>query len=351
MKITTFSIVAGSLACNARCPFCVARMTPQNNIGTKEPEVNWRNFRKACLLAKQAGTTTVLITSKGEPTLFPDQITTFLEKLGEFDFPIIEMQTNGILIADGKIDDETLKRWYDLGLTTVAISIVHYDPKKNHEIYLPYRKPKTAAPAAASVDPTVGTADGTTPAAGQAAAPAAPAVLLPVIGSQPSPGADLTALAAQGPEHGYIDLPALVARLHGHGFSVRLTCIAANGFVDSADEVRKLLAFAKANKVEQVSVTPVSKPFDSRDVEAFQWTEQHHLRDSQKEDIEGFLKREGQRVRTLPHGAIVYDVDGQNLNWSNCLTVDEEPDQLRSLIFFPDGHVRSTWQNEGSILF
>jgi hypothetical protein len=40
MKILTFSIVAGSMACNARCDFCVAGMTPPNGIGPKEPEVD-----------------------------------------------------------------------------------------------------------------------------------------------------------------------------------------------------------------------------------------------------------------------------------------------------------------------
>ncbi len=30
MKIQTFSIVAGSEACNARCPFCISKMTVPN---------------------------------------------------------------------------------------------------------------------------------------------------------------------------------------------------------------------------------------------------------------------------------------------------------------------------------
>ena len=37
MKVRTFSIVAGSMACNAQCPFCVAHMTPANGLGSKEP--------------------------------------------------------------------------------------------------------------------------------------------------------------------------------------------------------------------------------------------------------------------------------------------------------------------------
>ena len=81
MKIQTFSIVAGSEACNARCPFCISKMTVAHGIDLKEPEVNWRNLRKACLLAQACGVTTAMITGKGEPTLFPNQITRYLHEM------------------------------------------------------------------------------------------------------------------------------------------------------------------------------------------------------------------------------------------------------------------------------
>jgi len=71
MKIQTFSIVAGTLACNARCPFCISKMTVENGMTLKEPKVNWRNFHKACMLAERSAVSTVMITGKGEPTLFP----------------------------------------------------------------------------------------------------------------------------------------------------------------------------------------------------------------------------------------------------------------------------------------
>src|SRR5258708_843709 len=66
MKIQTFTIVAGSLACDARCPFCVAEMTPAHGTTLTLPAPNWRNFEKACQLALMSGVTTVLITGKGE---------------------------------------------------------------------------------------------------------------------------------------------------------------------------------------------------------------------------------------------------------------------------------------------
>jgi hypothetical protein len=50
-------------------------MTPCNGVGAAEPPVNWRNFHKACRLAQLSDAITAMFTGKGEPTLFPDQIT------------------------------------------------------------------------------------------------------------------------------------------------------------------------------------------------------------------------------------------------------------------------------------
>ena len=81
MKITTLSIVAGSEACNAKCPYCVSKMTPSCGMDLKEPEVNWRNLDKAARFAQLSDVTTVLITGKGEPTLFPEQISKYLDAI------------------------------------------------------------------------------------------------------------------------------------------------------------------------------------------------------------------------------------------------------------------------------
>ena len=35
MRIQTFSILAGSEACNARCPFCISKMTPPLGVDAR----------------------------------------------------------------------------------------------------------------------------------------------------------------------------------------------------------------------------------------------------------------------------------------------------------------------------
>lgn len=290
MKIETLSIVAGSRACNAQCPFCVSRMTPKLGFALAEPEVNWRNFRKACLLAKESGVVTAMITGKGEPTIFPGQITKFMKEMRKFEFPFIELQTNGILLGE-RFDyyNSYLKSWYDLGLTTVAISVVHYLRERNKEIYQPHKKD-------------------------------------------------------------YIDLPALINYLHSLGLSVRLSVILLDGFIDGKAEIRQLIEFARKNQVEQITIRPVNCPQSIEDETVGSWTKCHFLKDYQLQELSNFLETEGVLLMKLPYGATVYDVDGQNVCLTNSLTLDKQSQYLRQLIFFPDGHLRYDWRYQGAIL-
>lgn len=290
MKFKTFSIVAGSEACNARCPFCVSKMTPPNGLALKEPEINWRNFKIAAKLARDYGADTAMITGKGEPTLFPGQISKYVAALGEFGFPFIELQTNGINLAEKRDTfDPLVREWYKNGLTMPAISIVHYDPEKNRQIYLPHREK-------------------------------------------------------------YIDLPELIGYLHGVGLSVRLACVAINGCIDNVGQLEKMMEFARENKVEQLTIRPVSKPGEARDLEVYDWTIRNHLKESQLKEITDYLERKGEPLLDLPQGGRVYDVNGQNICLTNCLTRSTNPEDGRHLIFFPDGHIRYDWEKKGAIL-
>jgi molybdenum cofactor biosynthesis enzyme MoaA len=290
-EIATFSIVAGSLACNAKCPFCVAPMTPANGIGSKEPEINWRNFRKAAQYARDGRCSTAMITSKGEPTIFPDQVTKFLDELAPFNFPIIEMQTNGLLIAEGKkVTEQHLEHWYNAGLTTIAISVVHYEAEKNRTVYTPHKAE-------------------------------------------------------------YIDLPALIAKLHSYKFSVRLAVVLVKGYLDSVEEVEKMVMFAKKHKVEQLTIRPVTKPEESENAAIFKWTSEHHVDNDLINAVNEKLRVGGHVIDELAHGATVYDYKGQNVCMTNCLTVATSEHELRQVIFYPDGHLRYAWQYSGAVIF
>lgn len=291
MRIQTFTLVAGSEACNARCPYCVSRMTPDYQLGTTLPAVNWRNFRIGCRFAKDSGVSTALITGKGEPTLFPDRITEFLDELSPFRFPFTELQTNGICLAEGRrVTEDRLRDWYERGLSMVALSIVHWLPERNGEIF------------------------------------------------RPGSGAE------------YHDLADLVARLHALGFSVRLSCSMLKGYVDRAAAVDEMVAFSREHGVEQLTIRPISQPASSADREVSDFVTASAVSPETVREIRDHLDARGARLMELVHGAIVYDCGGQNVCLSNCLTIEPGDERIRQIIFFPDGHLRYDWQYAGAVL-
>jgi len=287
MNIQTFTIVSGKAVCNASCPYCVSKMTGLNEVIIKEKQINFRNFKKACRLAQISGVSTVLITGKGEPVLYPEQITNYLDHLQEYNFPLIELQTNGLLLIQKKYD-RFLKKWLDLGLGLIAISIVHYDRKKNQQIY--------------------------------------------------TPGKD------------YPDLKELVKKLHKLDFSVRFSVTMSLGLIDSPEEVEKIVWFAKDLEVEQLSFRPVAKPKLSESAKVTAWVKEHEIPTGRLQAIIEFLEKKGHRLITYGHGAVLYDLDGQNVCLTDALTIRPETENIRQLIFFPDGHLRFDWQYKGAVL-
>ncbi|MFA5312352.1 MAG: radical SAM protein [Methanomassiliicoccales archaeon] len=293
MKVQTMSIVVGTEACNARCPFCIAGMTPcRENLPSNFGLINWRNFDIACRCAYQAGVMTVLLTGKGEPTLYPELITTYLQELSAKKyFPFIELQTNGILLGKDKYDTY-LAEWYKLGLTTICISTVHYLCYENSKIYQPYL----------------------------------------------DKASDI------------LDLVSLINKLHKFGFSVRLSCMLVSGYIDSANEFELLMDFCRRNKVEQLTVRPIVAPNESESSTIASWTRQHSLTNEQILDIHKYIDSRGHAVLELPHGATVYDVEGQNVCWANCITTNKSIEEMRQIIFFPDGRISYDWKYNGAIL-
>jgi len=286
-KISTFSVIVGSLACDAQCPYCVSKTTPTCGA-EKLVSLNLRNFRIACDLAKKSGVTTMLLTGKGEPTLHPVHIKEYIDE-GRFYFPLIELQTNGILMTTNESLRTNLRCWYDFGLTTVCISIAHYDPKRNAEIFRP---------------------------------------------------------------HNPYDIWPVVDKLHEIGLSVRISCVLVKGYVDSFVEVSALVDICRLKKVEQLIIREVAAPDNSKNAEVAQYVAEHRttglcdfIRDRRFAYDTSVTK-----LLELPHGGTVYDWNGQNICLGNCLTGSTNPDDIRQLIFFPDGHLRHDWRYPGAII-
>ena len=306
MPVTTFSIVVGTEACDGRCQFCVSAMTGYGTLPACR-KINERRFAKAARLAQIGGTTTVLFTGKGEPTLYPDEITEYLRLLGPWRFPFVELQTNALRIgrlaagqSAGNLTRETLETWLSLGLNTIAISVVGVKPEHNGRVYT----------------------------------------------------------------DNYPDLSGTIGFLHDLGFSVRLCVMLHKGFVDGPAGVEEVVEFCKRNSVEQLTIRPIRRPSRSASGKHAEYTRRNGLTNRHMRTIRRWLdgpwwrlwwrRGRGSKVLTLRHGdralAPVYDVDGQNLALADCLTVNSDSEAIRTLIFYSDGRIAFDWQYQGARL-
>lgn len=301
MKIQTFSVVIGSKACDAHCPFCISHTTGFNEV-EKRSLINVQNFYKAVDLAKMAGCTTVLFTGKGEPTLYPAEISEYLylltdEKTERPVFPLIELQTNAIRIARGEVTTDHLKSWKNFGLNTIAISVVDVRPENNKKIYLHHR--------------------------------------------------DIP----------YPDLAETIEKLHDIGYSVRLCLMLHKGIVDAPERLDNVIQWAKSHQVEQLTVRPIRKPDNNAVAEGGEETAQYIAEHGVDGKTIRWLREHiliyGTHLLTLMNGnhqALVYDVNGQNVCMSDCLTVEPNGDDIRTLIFYNDGSLYYDWAYKGARL-
>lgn len=288
MKIQTLSIISGGAACNASCPFCISQMTGKDISLTP---INKINFQKACRLAQINNITNVIITGKGEPLIYPDQITDFLKELKPYDFPVIELQTNAILLSEQPEKYEPyLKEWFNLGLTFIAVSIIHFDTEKNRNNYIPLKK-------------------------------------------------------------SYPDLQKLISRLHIFGYSVRLTCTLIKGGVDSVTEAKEMINKARNWEADQLTLRKVAAPDKSQNQAVYSWTKAHELTQENLDSIELYLQKNGTQIASFDYGGAIYDVSGQNVCFTNALTLNKNSESFRQAIYFPDGHVRFDWQYKGALIF
>lgn len=290
MKFSMMSVVVGTPACTTLCPFCVSG--EKINKENKEMEdINIRNLNIALQLAENSGVNTIMLTGRGEPTLFPDKITEYLKEFKKYKIPFKELQTNAMTFGFNYNGYERyLKQWYNLGLTHITISTVSEKSEINKKIYMKDRKE-------------------------------------------------------------YFDLEDTIKKLHDIGYTVRLTCVATKDWMSTSDDLFDYINFAKKNNVRQVTIRPLNDEY--RRSSAQLWIEKHKLTESDKVNIYNILNDNGTKLMTLDNIGDIFDIDGQNVLFSFPLTMNtrnKDIENMRNLIFFPNGEIRYEWEKEGAVL-
>ena len=280
MKTQTFSIVVGTAACNANCPFCVSKMTDR---AIEKRDVNWQRFATACQIVEQArdGLVTALLTGTGEPTLYPEIISAYLNAMNHR-FPLVTLQTNGVLL-----DELSLKHWRDRGLTQVCISIASNYSARSNEI-----------------------------------------------------------MGIQDDNFNYWHKVHL---LHELGFSIRLNCTMLREGISQPEQVEELIDDCKRSGVEQITLREVDRPSDPAAAPEIAAYVDREKPVRAAKTLFHYLSMNGaNRLPDLPHGGMVFDYRDQNVCISNCLTDTLNPNDIRQIIFFPDGEIAYDWKFKGA---
>ena len=153
------------------------------------------------------------------------------------------------------------------------------------------------------------------------------------------------------PHEEYPDLAPTIAFLHELGFTVRLCVMMRKGCVDTPARVAELLAFCRANEVDQLTIRPIRKPkAQTHDDEASRDVMEHGIDEAEIAAIRTWATEVGTPLLSLMHGAMVYDIGGQNCCLSDCLTVSATSDDIRTLIFYSDGRLTYDWQYDGAVI-
>jgi len=239
---------------------------------------------KALRLAELSGVSTALITGKGEPLFTAKSfghVIQYLQLLREFKIPLIEIQTSGY-----GLDDDALKTFSKLGVTTIAISCVSDSHTRNVEIF--------------------------------------------------------------GKE--YEDPFEIARRVHAHGMMVRLCCTMCKVYCESTETIDHMIRSCRTAGIEQLSFVPVTAPEDSEAMTITKWARGCGLTDAIVNRLYAHVRRSGPKLMTLMHGGEVYDIEGVSVCIRYCLTDDPETNMLRQVIVYPNGETRYSWTSKAARL-
>jgi len=349
-------------------------------------------FEKAMRWAEIGDCTTCLMTGKGEPTLYPFEVTEYLRMLHDRfkagrGFPSLEIQTNALRIG------QIAQIWWDQtggnsgkgGGRNSLLAQVKTKVNEPENYDGAYAMP----PGATTSLPILNNGNGKDelqvvnppfdiPLGSMAEDGKNPLLLRRLLMEMykwKALGLDYIALSVVDIKrennkkvylhHRNIPYPRLevtVAFLHAMGFRVRLCVMMHEGMVDSPRRLEEVLQWCRDHEVEQCTARPIRKPKGTikiEDADDFtKYLDDNGIGEEKEAEFMEWIRnkcRDGKAriLRTLMHGqneVKVYDVEGQNLCLSDCLTMESTTDDIRTLIFYADGDITYDWVHRGARL-
>lgn len=138
--------------------------------------------------------------------------------------------------------------------------------------------------------------------------------------------------------------------LQGIGLNVRLNCTMTKAGTYLPEDCENIINRANNAGILQTTFREVEMPTPCYNAMIGAWIGENKPEDAAK-NLHYYLALNGAvRLLELPHGGVVYDFKDQNVAIGNCLTSTTDPDDIRQVIFFPDGRVAYDWKYKGARL-
>jgi len=141
-----------------------------------------------------------------------------------------------------------------------------------------------------------------------------------------------------------------------YGMIVRLTIVVTSMF---KEPFKSIISACKMYGIRQLTFRKCSLPTNIIDTTKAKttanWIRKHNANDSILTDLEIACADSNSFVRSLPFdgGRVkVYDIEGIGVTKIDyCIQEDHTENDMRSLIYHQDGHMYTSWDKPGSILF
>jgi uncharacterized Fe-S cluster-containing radical SAM superfamily enzyme len=134
------------------------------------------------------------------------------------------------------------------------------------------------------------------------------------------------------------------------GLNVRLNCTMTEVGLHQPEDAANLVCRARRAGILQTTFREVEMPAVSLSGKVACWVSVNKPQGAARK-LHHYLALHGAvRLLELPHGGVVYDYKGQNVAIGNCLTGTTDPDDIRQIIFFPDGRIAYDWRYKGARL-
>jgi hypothetical protein len=137
--------------------------------------------------------------------------------------------------------------------------------------------------------------------------------------------------------------------IHRLNLSVRLNCTMLREGISQPEEVEWLINRCKNFGVEQLTLREVDQPaIPAAAPEVVEYVNCEKPVGAAKKLFHYLAMNNANRLPDLPHGGVVFDYRDQNVCVSNCLTDTLDRNDIRQIIFFPNGEIGYDWKYRGA---